>query len=205
MSEIYQPSLARQVASRAAATLGLRYYDLVFCERDLTAPLPPIESRIPIEVRVADGSDIEAMTAMRQGDERLVVQRIAQLGFGYVAESSSGVVGYSWVRDDVIHIFCRRPLEYYELAELPVGAVYTSNSYVMPAVRGCGIFQAMLAFQYRERLAKGFTKATNIIETVNLDSLTAHRRLGHQMQPARIIKLPTAPPKLFYGGSSNFI
>ncbi len=201
MPEIYQPGSARRLASRAAAAVGLRYYDVLFCERDLTQPLPEIQPRRLIDVRVADGEDIEAMLAMRQGDERRVIERIARIGVGYVAEAESGLVGYAWARAGAMHIFCRRPLEYHELAELPAGAFYTNNSYVLPAARGAGIFQALLACQYRDRAANGFRTATNLIETVNLDSLAAHRRLGHRMQPARIVKLPAAGPRLSYRGA----
>lgn len=200
MSEFYQPSFARRFASRSAATIGLRYYEILFCERDLTAPVETIEPCLPVEVRVARGNDVEAMLALRQGDERRVVEQIAARGVGYVAESAEGVVGYSWVRSGAMHMFSRRPLEYFELADLPPDVCYTNNSYVVPAHRRNGLFQAMLAHQYRDRAAHGFTKIVNLIESCNFDSLVAHRRLGHQMQPARIVKLPLQAPKLMYQG-----
>ena len=198
MSAIYQPSLARRIVSRTAAAIGLRYYDVLYCERDLTAPAPQTVPELPVELRVATGNDIEAMAALQSGDERRVVLEIAKRGVGFVAESEGGIIGYAWARAGAMHVFCRRPLEYFELAELPEGVCYTNNSYVLPSHRGRGVFQALLSFQYRDRRAAGFTAVTNLIESVNLDSLAAHRRLGHATQPARIVKLPAQAPKLTY-------
>ena len=95
-------------------------------------------------------------------------------------------------------MFFSRPLEYFELAELPSNVCYTNNSYVLPEHRGRGVFQALLAFQYRDRRAHGFRKVSNLIESANLDSLAAHRRLGRRMQSARIVKTPGRSPKLTY-------
>ena len=138
--------------------------------------------------------------ALRCGEERLVVQRIAERAVGYVTETDAGVVGYAWARAGAMHIFCRRPLQYFELVELPDRVCYTNNSYVAPAFRGLGLFQAMLAFQYRDRAAQGFTTVTNLFESVNLDSLAAHRRLGHRTQRARIVKLPGRAPRVDFRG-----
>lgn len=200
MTEVYRPSFVRRIASRAAASAGLRYYDLVHCERSLAAVPDTPETAIPIELRVADGNDVEAMLALRTGDERRVIEGIAQRGVGCVAAGSEGILGYAWARSGAMHLFCRRPLQYVEVAELPPNVSYTNNSYVRPPCRGQGIFQALLAFQYRVRAAQGFTTACNLIESSNRDSLAAHRRLGHKTQRARVLKLPMQPPKLSYPG-----
>ncbi len=198
VSEFYKPSWLRRTASRCAATAGLRYYDFLYCERSLQEAVPSPTPKIPLDVRVADGNDIEAMLALRHGDERRVVEGIAQRGVGYVAESDQGIIGYAWSRTGAMHLFCRRPLEYVELAPLPDDVCYTNNSYVVPEHRGQGVFQALLACQYRDRAARGFATVTNLIESVNLDSLAAHRHMRHRTQRARVVRLPLRGPKLTY-------
>lgn len=130
-----------------------------------------------------------------------MIEQIAVRGIGYVVESAEGIVGYSWVRTGAMHICSRRPLESFELADLPPDVCCTNNSYILLAYRRHGLFQVILAFQYRDRAAHGFTKIVNLIESCNFDSLAAHRRVGHQMQPARIVKLPLTAPTLTYQGS----
>lgn len=65
MSAIYTPSLARRALSRSAPAIGLRYYDVLDCERDLAAAIPEPKPAIPLDVCVADGNDVEAMLALR--------------------------------------------------------------------------------------------------------------------------------------------
>ena len=101
MPEIYQPSLVRRIASRTAAAIGMRYYSVFYCERDLHAPTPQTTPRIPLQL----GDDVEAMAALRRGDERRVVLEIAKRAVGYVAESEDGIVGYAWARAGAMHVF----------------------------------------------------------------------------------------------------
>jgi len=92
------------------------------------------------------------------------------------------------------------PLGLHEVASLPADVVYTHNSYVFPKFRGNKLFQALLRAQYLYHRERNARYACNLIETVNLDSLQAHRRLGNRTQPARLLKLPGGPVR-FVGPS----
>jgi hypothetical protein len=197
---IYRPGPLRRALGRSAALLGLRYYSVRYCERDLRKPIPEVVTGIPAVIRVGSEDDVAQIAARRDGEERKIIETIARWSTCFVAVCRDEIAGYAWVRTRSMHLFTRSPLGLHEVAALPADVVYTHNSYVFPKFRGSKLFQALLRAQYLYHRERSARYACNLIETVNLDSLQAHRRLGNRTQPARLLKLPGGPVR-FVGPS----
>ncbi len=185
----YGKSSLRLAAGRLFARVGVRYYDLYYCETPLVAGTRygPLEG--DFDVRPATDENLSSI----QKELGTVIEQNFNFAGSiesrcYVALSKSGITGYTWINESVIHV------PELPLVPVPEGYVYSYNSFVFPESRGRGVFGRLLGSVYDHMSAQGIRTIANFVDVTNAPSIAARMKLGASKTRVRVLKLPAMPP-----------
>jgi hypothetical protein len=178
-----------RLASRTAGWFGVRFFNMLYGERSLVTPRPPVKPPPGLEIRSATPADLEAL----QSNLPAALARSCRNAVDHgsrclVALSGSEIAGFSWLNTEGIY------LSSWRLGSLPPAGAYTYNSFVLPTFRGQKIFQCLTESVYSKLEVEGFRFCCNLVDRHNAPSVAARRRLGAEFFAAPILKLPGLNP-----------
>lgn len=155
-----------------ALTLPYRRLEYLVLARSLAEPLPPVQAKVPLEIRPFAPGDLDFVRQAHLPTEaRLSAQRLAKGHWGITACVNGEVVGYAWSCADT-------SLEHIELPLEP-GDVLLTDAFTAPVARGQGIQTALSLARLHDAQARGYQRAIAYIEVHNTPSLTVwQKKLG---------------------------
>lgn len=181
---------AMRVAARGLARLGSAHVWLVF-RKDLQRPLPPVQARVPVDIGLADASQVDAIAALADDDAeraatdaRIYRDRLRAGSLCFIARVGGRIVAFNWLRLHGAIGAAGVPMV------LRHDEVYTTDAYTADDCRGQGIHpalnHAMLAFAQR----KGHRTAYTMVRADNASSLVTMRRVGWTLSGTLLVFEP---------------
>ena len=178
--------LARRLARRALAP-ACAWRTLCFYERDLSAPLPAFQARIPVETRLASPEDLDRFrdTFARSGARWEEIERRSARGdLCFIGVTEAGLVHFMWLTlapawVPSIGVTVRvGPGE---------GVVY--SSYTDPAARGRSVQPAVANFMIRHEQSLGLRRHFYYVLRDNYAGtrITAGSHAGRAAVPGRTV------------------
>lgn len=185
---------AMRAAARALSRLGESHVWLMF-RKDLRQPLSPVQARVPIDIGLADASQVEELAAVAKADaERAAADaqiyrdRLRAGSLCFVARVDGRVVAFNWLRLHAAVGAAGVPMV------LRDDEVYTTDAYTADDWRGQGIHpalnHAMLSFAQRE----GYRTAYTLARADNARSLVTMRRVGWTLSGTLLVFEPRWAP-----------
>jgi GNAT superfamily N-acetyltransferase len=141
----------------------------------LTAPLPDLQPKLPLEIRPFEQTDLEFVRQIdRPSEARACARRLERGHTGLLALHQGRMIGYAWACTEV-----SPSLERVQLTLAP-GDVLCVDACTAPAFRGKGVQTALALARCRLFGDLGYQRALAYIEQRNAPSLAAWRKLGGQ-------------------------
>jgi GNAT superfamily N-acetyltransferase len=157
------------------ARLPYRHLRFLIVACSLTAPLPDLQPKLPLEIRPFEQADLEFVRqADRPSEARACARRLERGHAGLVALHQGQMAGYAWACTEV-----NPSLERVQLT-LAHGDVLCVDAYTAPAFRGNGVQTALALARFRLFGGLGYQRALAYIERRNSPSLAVWRKLGGQ-------------------------
>lgn len=189
MSSTPQKRLIQRFASRIAAFFGVRFYNLLYGEKNLLQEIEAVSTTPEVRVDRARENDVEDLLNRLPVEQRGYCLTAKELGSEcWIAWHGEEIAGYSWLNFEQVNLLGWR------LFDLPESGAYTYNSYVMQEYRGRRIFQRLTETVYRHIRDEGFAFCGNLVDRSNAASIGARRRFGLIYQPAPVLKIPGRGP-----------
>lgn len=185
---------AMRVAARGLSRLGSAHVWLMF-RKDLQQLPPPVQTRVPVDIGLADASQVEAIAAIADddaeraaGDARIYRDRLRAGSLCFVARVDRRIVAFNWLRLHGAVGAAGVPMV------LRDDEVYTTDAFTADGWRGQGIHpalnHAMLAFAQRE----GRRTAYTMVRADNASSLVTMRRVGWTLSGTLLVFEPRWAP-----------
>jgi GNAT superfamily N-acetyltransferase len=151
----------------------------LFFENDLTQPMIPVESRIPLEMHFMTAGDIEAFKTVfsaRGLNPETIHYRLTRGDKCILACSGAQLVGFFWLGLSSQWL----PEIGVTLRLAPGGEVYGYDVVTLPAWRGNRIQQAMGLYATQYAQARGYVRYVTYVRADNPRSLRSVARLGRK-------------------------
>jgi GNAT superfamily N-acetyltransferase len=162
------PAVWREVAS-----LPYRHSQFVIVARSLEEPLPDLQPKIELEIRLFEPKDMELVRHIDRPSEARACTRRLECGHkGLIALYEGQPAGYAWGCAEI-----DPTLERVEL-KLEPGDVLCVDAYTAPAFRGKGIQTTLSLARFRLFRDLGYRRAIAYIERHNNPSLAVWRKVG---------------------------
>jgi hypothetical protein len=170
-------------SERALRKFGY-YTRLIFYQKDLRHPLPPVRARIPIEITQATELDVGAMMELRPDQaDTLFFSRLRSGARCFLAKVDGKIIGHNWITstelDDGLLVFLPNP-----------GDVYCFDAYVEDKFRGNLIHGELLYRMLREAQLSGSKMAYTSVDSSNVDSRKLHLRSGWKEIGTQLVFFP---------------
>ncbi|MHB8135337.1 MAG: GNAT family N-acetyltransferase [Anaerolineaceae bacterium] len=165
---------ALPVISLEIVRLPFRHIKFFVFERLLSEPLPDYSSKISLQIRPFEQSDLEFVRKIDRPSEARQCKRHLESGHkGLIAFHQGQPIGYAWGCADVIPEIEKVPIQ------LEPGDVLCTDVFTNPSFRGQGVQTAMSLARFRMFHDLGFSRAICYIEIHNRPSLTVwQKKLG---------------------------
>jgi ribosomal protein S18 acetylase RimI-like enzyme len=160
-------------AGKELLLLPYRHIHFLIVARTLQEPLPGFTSDIPFTIRKFDPSDLAGVAEIdRPSEARAFAQRLASGHTGVAALFNQRLVGYAWAFKKV-----NPDIERIDLKLEPYDFICT-DAFTAPAYRKSGIQTLLTLERFRIFRALGYRRALCYIESSNLPSLRAWKKVG---------------------------
>lgn len=181
-------SLLYKTAARTAARVGIRYFDTLYGEKNLSGDIPVLQSSLDLEIREATEEEILTLARLQGGDmEHRFRFSIDHGGDCYIALANGEPAGYTWVNKDVM------TMDMIKIIDVPPGGSFHFNSFVFAEFRGHKIFQNMISQVYRDLKNQGCLFTGNFVDRENTASIKARKHFSVLFQPVRVLRIPGLP------------
>ena len=182
---ISRNSSVYQFAARTSRTLGIRYHDSLYGEKNLLTEIPVVKSPLDLDIRKAEDTEIKHMALLQGGDTLSRFEFAVNTGSScYIAWAEGQPAGYSWTNNRVMMV------DRQKAADVPPNGSFHFNSFVFPQFRGNKIFQCLIYHVYMDLKSQGRSFAGNFVDRENIASIKARQHFGVVFQPVQIVKLP---------------
>ena len=156
-------------------SLPYRHIEYTVFTRSLLEPLPVVEPRISVTLRLATEADLGRFRGFVPPSEmRHFAHRLAHGRYCFLALDGENLAAYCWtatqVEPDVDNLVMR----------LQPGDIYGDDAYTAPAYRRQGIQTALLVYRLEYMRNLGYQRVVAIVEENNTASQQMVRRLGYQ-------------------------
>lgn len=170
--------LAWRLSMRALRPV-LRIDHVLFFETDLTRPLPPVSTRVPVEIRVVDADGLETFAVELEGVglHREDVRHRLELGDVPIIATSGGMLAH-------IQWMSTRAPEVTEISAallLEPGRACAYGALTLPQWRGHGIHAAVSRAVREYERERGYTHHVSWADAANAQSLRTNEKLGHRL------------------------
>ena len=180
------------VAGRTARLFGIRFFDLYYGQRDLSAKAEPVVPSLAVEIRLAAKGDLQRIPRPVGIERQMEFDRNRAFGSScYIAVHEGKVAGYLWVNKKIIN------MEGMDLANLPAKHAFTHNAYVFREYRNRKIYQFLRRAICHEMYQSGCRVISCLVDKANTRSIEILRQEGIEFQNAGVLKLPGFKPILF--------
>lgn len=181
-------SLLYKTAARTAARVGIRYFDTLYGEKDLSGEIPVFQSSLDLEIRKAGEEEILTLARIQGGDMEYRFRFAVDCGGDcYIALSNGEPAGYTWVNKDVM------TMDMTKIIDVPPGGSFHFNSFVFARFRGHKIFQSMISHVYHDLKNQGCVFTGNFVDRENTASIRARNHFDVLFQPVRVLRIPGLP------------
>ena len=187
--EFRQKSTLRIAVSTAARHVGVRYFDLLYCEYCLCADISAVTTDLQVHSTLLDSAEVASLASNMDTQFGRVVEHYIDAGSQCVAARlNDELVAYNWFNLEKMF------LADFDVRPLPTGGVYSHGGYVWPAYRGHRLFQYLCAeiYQHAKNLGREFVG--NFVDRRNLPSIKVRENLGTRFQPVLLLKIGGLAP-----------
>jgi GNAT superfamily N-acetyltransferase len=191
--------LARRLSTRVFRSL-IRVEHVLFFETDLARPLPPVTTRVPVDIRVVGAADLEAFAAELDGIglRPAEVRQRLELGDVPVIATSGGILAHiQWISFRAPEV-----TEIDRALLLEPGRACVYEAVTLPEWRGHGIGPAVGRVSREYERERGYTHHVSWIGAGNVQSLRMIKKLDHRLTRSvwAIRTIGTARPVLLGAG-----
>jgi GNAT superfamily N-acetyltransferase len=159
-----------------AARLPYRRLRFAVPARSLLEPLPDLQPKIALEIRVFQPADLALVRQINRPSEAGLYQRRLERGHtGLIAFHAGKPAGYAWGCPEIDPGLERA---YWKLEP---GDVFCVDAYTAPAFRGHGVQTALTLARFRLFRDLGYQRAIAYIEVHNHPSLAVWNKFGSQI------------------------
>jgi len=181
-------SLLYRTTARTAARVGIRYFDTLYGEKDLSGEIPVFQSSLDLEIREATGEEILTLARIQGGDMEYRFRFAVDCGGTcHIALANGEPAGYTWTNNKIM------TMDMIKIMDVPPGGSFHFNSFVFARFRGHKIFQNMISHVYRELKHQGCLFTGNFVDRENTASIRARNHFDVLFQPVRILRIPGFP------------
>jgi len=158
--------------------MGLKYVKAFLWERHLADEIPKIETKIPVEIKLASVHDFKRSPLLK--DEAL--KRLSEGDLSFIAVWNGMIAGYLWAS------FKRKVYvqEFEREMNFKIGEVYLYDVFALPDFRRKGLFKKLLEETLHYFKSRNVKKANAYTLTSNKASQKAFRALG--FRTVRLVK-----------------
>jgi GNAT superfamily N-acetyltransferase len=150
-----------------------QHLQFVIVARSLAEPLPDLQPKIELEIRLFEQSDLEMVRQIdRPSEAHAFAIRLEYGHKGLIALYQGLPIGYAWGCGTIHSAVERVNLK------LELGDALFVDAYTVPAFRGKGIQTALSLARFQLFRELGYQRAIAYIEKHNSPSLNVWRRVG---------------------------
>ena len=166
-------------ALRHAIRPVVRFDHVLFYETDLSEPLPPVKTGVPVEIRVVGAFELERFAAqleeceLHQEDVR---HRLEAGDLPIIATSGRELTHIQWMTARAPQV-----TEIGAMLLLDPGRACAYDALTLPKWRGHGIHAAASRVVWENERDRGYTHHVSWVEASNVQSLRTNEKLGHRL------------------------
>ncbi|MFC1883297.1 GNAT family N-acetyltransferase [Thermodesulfobacteriota bacterium] len=186
---MHKKPVTQVIASRMVGFFGVRFFNLLYGQKDLLSHTESNSLTDYTHVRLANREDLDKIVALMGKEIKKRFERnLALESVCYVAECEGAIAGYLWTNRDVMSLLgmCLR--------ELSENKIFLHDVFVFPEQRRKKIFHDLLHFIYNDMKNEGFHIVSCLVGKDNGPSITGFKKIGVKFGKAPVLKLPGIRP-----------